>query len=80
MNEPRLYRHTLFFESEMTAETAEMIVPSHVEHFVNGVVNPYSAFNAHAYTFLTREKLSDIACQDIKALTRAQRATMNTRH
>jgi hypothetical protein len=75
-----LYRHTLFFESDMAAETAELIVPSHVEGFVNGVVNEYSVFNAHAYTFLTHGELPEIACKDIIKLSRAQQGSMNTRH
>ena len=79
MEQP-LYRHTLFFASDMAAETAEMIVPSHVEHYVNGVVNLYNVFDAHAYTFLTRGKMSEIACEDIIKLARARQGSMNTRH
>ena len=72
-----LYMHTLFFEREMTAETAPLIVPSHVDGFHSGTVNPYDAFNAHVYTFLTYGQMPWQASSDLFKLSGARGAKWN---
>jgi hypothetical protein len=67
------WRHVLVFAHETTALTAELIVPSHVEGFVEGRLRPVDPEGQFRYSFDTSEKMSDRAIKDIVKLTHAHK-------
>jgi hypothetical protein len=76
MERPRHW-YILLFEQEAAAQEAALVIPGHVDQFIEGCMKQSTRHDGFRYVFEAYEALSERARLDIIELTGTQRLVVN---